>query len=253
MSDLIAARLLARHTIAQDTVAFEFERPAGFDFEAGQFVSVVIPELAADEQSDDDGERMLSICSAPQDEHLSIAVRMRDSRFKQHLANAAVGADGDHVHLSPAMGELVLPHDGAADVVMIAGGIGITPFYSMLRDLAHRSERGEPVPRVTLLYGNRHRAAAVWFDELNAIAESHAFVRVIHVLADTDMPAAEHGRWAVRHGLITAETVLETVPECARHHHYVVGPTAMVAAMQDCLDACGVPPEHVFLEFFAGY
>lgn len=253
MSDLIAARLLARHSIAQDTVAFEFERPSDFHFEAGQFLSVVLPDFIPDEDSEDDGERMLSICSAPHDERLVVAVRMRDTPFKQHLARAIAGADGAHVHLSPAMGELVLPREAPADVVMIAGGIGITPFYSMLRDLAHRQARGETVPSVTLLYGNRHRAAAVWFDELNTLAEQHAFLRVVHVLAEADSPTVEHGRWAVRHGLITAQTVRETVPEYTRQHHYVVGPTAMVAAMQDCLDDCGVPPDQVFLEFFAGY
>jgi ferredoxin-NADP reductase len=234
-------------------MAFEVERPADFTFEAGQFVGVRLPDLELPADGSDDGERMLSIASAPHDDHLMIALRMRDSAFKQHLARAPVGEQGVQVELSPAMGELVLPQECPQGIVMIAGGIGITPFYSMLRHLWHRRSLGHVVPQITLLFANRNKTATVWQEELNAIARDAKFLRVVHVWDDPAATASDHGGWSTRTGLITDSLIRAEVPDWASRHYYIVGPTGMVAAMQDCLDAMAVPSEQVFIEFFAGY
>lgn len=246
--DSFSVRVLARTTIATDTVAFFLERPAGFEFEAGQFVSIQLADFDAPEDGSDDGERMLSIASAPHDPQLMIAMRMRDTPFKRHLSACAIGSDGASVSLSPAMGDFVLPADPNQPLVMLAGGIGITPFYSMLRHLRHEAGRGQPTPPVTLLYGNRTAGLAAWRDELSRLCAELPSLRVVHVIAD-DSEATDGSR----PGLITAEVIRQEVPGWQACRYYIVGPTAMVAAMQDGLDACGVPPEQVAIEFFAGY
>ncbi len=246
--DQYTVHLLSRTTIAQDTVAFEIERPEGFEFEAGQFVSIQLLDFVPPEDGSDDGERMLSIASAPHDPRLVVAVRMRDSAFKRHLARSALGEAGVALGLSPAMGDFVLPAGDLSPVVMVAGGIGITPFYGMLRDLQHRAAQGEAVPPVTLLYGNRSLALAAWRAELDEMARTLPTLRVVHVVSEDAV--SDPG---VRSGLIDEALVCAEVPDRARSRFFVVGPTAMVAAMQDCLDACGVPPENVVIEFFAGY
>lgn len=246
--DQYTVRLLSRTPVAQDTLAFEIERPKGFHFEAGQFVSIQLLDFDAPEDGSDDGERMLSIASAPHDQNLLVAMRMRDSAFKRHLAHSAVGAQGLSVGLSPAMGDFVLPEGDLQPVVMIAGGIGITPFFSMLRHLQHRAARGEAVPPVTLLYGNRSLALAAWRDELDAMALELPSLRVVHVIAE-EAPTDP----AVRQGFIDADAIRAAVADWQSCRYFVVGPTAMVAALQDCLDDCGVPPDQVVIEFFAGY
>lgn len=251
--DNFSVRVVARTSIATDTVAFFLERPAGFAFEAGQFVSLQLPDFNAPDDGSDDGERMLSIASAPHDPHLMIAMRMRDTPFKRHLSECAVGAEGALVSLSPAMGDFVLPDDPTQPLVMLAGGIGITPFYSMLRHLQHQAVGGKAVPPVTLLYGNRTHALAPWRSELVRLCADLPQLRVLHLIAEDDTPPDDGSAHAWRAGLICAEVIQQEVPDWQSCHYYVVGPTAMVAAMQDCLDACGVPPEHVAIEFFAGY
>ena len=246
--DQYTVQLLSRTTIAQDTVAFEIERPEGFEFEAGQFVSIQLLDFVAPEDGSDDGERMLSIASAPHDQRLVVAVRMRDSAFKRHLARGALGKDGLTVGLSPAMGDFVLPAGDLSPVVMVAGGIGITPFYGMLRHLQHLAAQGEAVPPVTLLYGNRNLALAAWREELDEMVRALPTLRVVHVVSEETV--SDPG---VRSGLIDEALIRDEVPDWARSRFFIVGPTAMVAAMQDCLDACGVPPEQVVIEFFAGY
>lgn len=253
--DSFTIRLLARTPIAQDTVAFAMERPAGFDFEAGQYISVQLADFQAPEDGSDDGERMLSIASAPHDPELVVAMRMRDTAFKAHLARCAVGQHGASVVVSPPMGDFVLPADNSQPIVMIAGGIGITPFYSMLRHLQHRAALGGPVPPVTLLYGNRNTALAAWSTEFESMAAALPGFRVVHVVSEEAVVqgGADDGRSATRSGLIDAALIREEVPRWRDARYYIVGPTAMVAAMQDCLDACEVPPEQVVIEFFAGY
>lgn len=249
----VLARVLSRTTIAEDTMAFEIERPDGFTFEAGQFVSLQLPGLEPI-GGDDDAERALSIASAPHDEHLLVAVRMRGSAFKQHLAQCAVGGEGASVLISPAMGDVVLSYEQDKPVVLLAGGIGITPFYSIVRDWQQRARQGQCVPPLTLVYGNRNRRSAVWAAEFDAIADAHADFNVVHVLADdAQAVAAGTPRSSTLHGVIDEALIRAQVADVQGSIYYVVGPTAMVAAMQDLLDACGVPPEQVIVEFFAGY
>ena len=253
--DSFSVRVLARTTVATDTVAFFLERPAGFAFEAGQFVSVQLSGFDVPEDGSDDGERMLSIASAPHDPQLMIAMRMRDTPYKRHQSACAVGSEGASVLLSPAMGDFVLPADPNRPLVMLAGGIGITPFFSMLRHLQHEAAAGRPTPPVTLLYGNRTPDLAAWGDELARLCAALPSLRVVHVIAEqgeASLPEAALGS-ATRPGLITADVIQQEVPDWQACHYYIVGPTAMVAAMQDCLDACGVSPEQVAIEFFAGY
>jgi ferredoxin-NADP reductase len=183
-------------------------------------------------------------------------MRMRDTAFKRHLSECALGPDGALVSLSPAMGDFVLPEDPRQPLVMLAGGIGITPFYSMLRHLQYQAASGKAVPPVTLLYGNRTHALAAWRNELAQLCADLPHVRVLHVIAeDKDAPPPTRGQdaHAWRAGLIDAALIQQEVSDWQACRYYIVGPTAMVAAMQDCLDACGVPPEQVAIEFFAGY
>ncbi|MFM0337318.1 ferredoxin--NADP reductase [Paraburkholderia fungorum] len=242
-------RLIARTTIAEDTVAFELERPADFAFEAGQFVSLRLSDFAL--AGEDDGERMLSVASTPHESRLIFAMRMRDTPFKRQLAACDIGTT---FLLSPAMGDFVLPDDPTTPIVMIAGGIGITPFYSMLNTLRHRAEQGLVVPPVTLVYGNRTPAAASWREALEQLTQTLANFQLVHVYGDGEAWTSSEldANPRIRGGLITADVIKE-IDGWRESQYFVVGPVAMVAVMQDCLDDCGVPPGHVTIEFFAGY
>ncbi|WP_454727231.1 MULTISPECIES: ferredoxin--NADP reductase [Cupriavidus] len=248
--DSFTARILATEAIADHTVAFRLERPSGFEFEAGQFLSVQIPGFTPTEE--DDGERMLSIASAPHDEHLMVAMRMRDSAFKRHLSQSEPGVST--LIISPAMGDFVLQED-SRPVVFVAGGIGITPFYSMLRHL-HQARENAPARRVTLLYGNRNPACVAWQRELNKLTTELPGFELVHVFSEgtaESHAANDHANVRSRDGFIDADCIRKEIADWRDSIFYVVGPTAMVASLQDSLDECGVPPEQVVAEFFAGY
>ena len=135
--------LKSKKTIAQDTMAFEFEKPLGFKFNAGQTIDVGIGTMVY----------TFSIAAAPQEKILRIATRMRkESKFKQGLLKAK------KVRIQGPSGDFVLPKSTKKSIIFIAGGIGITPFYSMIK--------ANPPHKILLFYKNSSRAKTAFRDEL---------------------------------------------------------------------------------------
>jgi ferredoxin-NADP reductase len=163
------ARLVGSECVAEGTMAFRFERPAGFDFVAGQFANVTLPEPP---ETDDEGDmRSFSIASAPYEDELTIATRMRDTAFKRTLREMR---PGDVVEVDGPYGDCILDDDTRV-AVFLAGGIGITPFRSIVRQAAHeRCAR----PRV-LFYANRRPEDSAFLDELDVLSRNDPPLRVV--------------------------------------------------------------------------
>jgi ferredoxin-NADP reductase len=109
-------------------MAFHFEKPPGFAFKAGQALAWTL--IDPPETDDEGGMRNFSIASAPGEADLMIATRMRDTAFKRVLKTMPLGTE---VHIVGPFGSLTLHQNTARPAVFLAGGIGITPFRSMLR------------------------------------------------------------------------------------------------------------------------
>ena len=154
---LFDSELTGREEVAEGTMAFRFVKPPGFDFKAGQSVNV---SLIDPPETDGKGNRRsFSIVSAPFEGELAIATRMRDTAFKRVLKAVPMRTK---VHLRGPGGKLVLDGNDSRPAVLLAGGIGITPFVSMLRQAAH-----ERLPhKLFLFYSNRRPEDAAFLDEL---------------------------------------------------------------------------------------
>lgn len=126
----------------------ELDRPLGHL--AGQWVELQLPHRGADGRGI---RRVFSISSAPSTAREKTVEFMttlapQGSSFKHHLAHAA---PGERVRISRVGGDFVLPADPTQPVVMVAGGIGITPFLSQIRDLSSRNDHRA----VTLIHAKR--------------------------------------------------------------------------------------------------
>ena len=127
------AKLKRRENVAEGTMAFFFERPAGFVFAAGQFIDI---ELQTPAETDDEGNtRTFSISSAPQDDTIMVTTRLRDTAFKRVLKTMPLETE---VKIEGLSGDLQLHKDATRAAVFLAGGIGITPFRSILLDAANQ-------------------------------------------------------------------------------------------------------------------
>src|ERR1017187_4305818 len=122
------SKLLRREEVAEGTIAFHFEKPSGFKFKAGQFADVTLthpPETDAEGNT-----RTFSIASPPFANELVFTTRMRDTAFKRSLKRVPLTAE---VKIGPAAGTFMLHKNLAKPAIFLAGGIGITPFLSMVQ------------------------------------------------------------------------------------------------------------------------
>src|SRR5450755_4990917 len=124
---ITTARLLSRHEVAEGTMAFRFERPANWAFKAGQYLDMTL--LDPSETDSEGNVRSFSIASGPHEETLMVATRMRDTAFKRVLKTMPLGTA---VKIDGPSGNLTLHNNVKKAAVFLAGGIGITPFQSIV-------------------------------------------------------------------------------------------------------------------------
>src|SRR5690348_4754381 len=122
------SQLIRHEEICEGTMAFHFAKPAGFDYRAGQSIDLTL--LDPPETDAEGNTRAYTLASAPFDDDLMIATRMRDTAFKRVLRNAKPGMK---VKIDGPFGSLTLHKNSAKPAVLMAGGIGITPFLSIVR------------------------------------------------------------------------------------------------------------------------
>jgi ferredoxin-NADP reductase len=233
------AKLAGREPLAEGTLAFRFEKPAGFAFKAGQ---AVVLELLDPPPEDGQKRRTFSLASAPFERMLTVATRMRGTAFKRALNALPVGSS---VKLLGPLGQFSLT-DAARPAVFIAGGIGITPFMSMLRQAANDSSP----QRLLLLYSNRRPEDAAFIRELQGLERQNKNFRLVATMTEMGNSARE---WRGETGVINAGLIKRAVDGLLAPVYYVVGPPAMVAAMQETLRGMGVAEENIQTEEFYGY
>jgi ferredoxin-NADP reductase len=226
----LKTKLLERSKVADDTLEVSFERPVGFSFKAGQYIQVGLTELL---HSDRRGRsRVFSIASSPTDESkLSIAFRETGSGYKRTLDELPIGSP---VMIQGPHGFYALPASSSRPIVLVAGGIGITPYLSMLRCALARE--GGPDARITLLYANRSKAGAAYLQELENMARRH-----------------EHISVRKRFGLIDDAFLRQHVKNVNGHVWHIAGPPAMVDSVRNLLFLQGVDIRRVCYEEFIGY
>ncbi|REK91811.1 flavodoxin reductase [Streptomyces inhibens] len=214
------------------TRTLRLRRPDGGDlppFLAGQYVTVFT----------DGTSRPYAISSGPARlDHYDLTVRrVPGGRVSNHLIDAL--AAGDTLTTTGPMGTFHHnPLFHGEDVVFLAGGSGVAPAMSMIRDILARSlER-----RFHLIYGSRTAKDVIFRDELNDIAIAHAQVRVDHVILDPD-PS-----WSGPTGLLTAELIDTLAGPLDNRMVYVCGPQALYPYALDQLTRLRHPGRRIRFE-----
>lgn len=236
-----STRLVSREAVANGTVAVHLAKPPGFAFTAGQAVYVTLRDGTA---SDVKGHvRTFSIASAPSDPDIVIATRVTDSSFKHALANLPLNSP---VEIEGPYGNLTLHDNTTRPVVFLAGGIGITPFRSMIREASARGLARDAF----LFYSNRTPGDAAFVQELRDVQERYTR---FHVVATMTGAEGDCLGWSGERGVITREMLAKHVGDVTTPVYYVAGPPALVRAMTTLLDELRVDRAQVHAEGFAGY
>lgn len=211
---------------------FRLARPAAFAFRAGQFLTV---QVLTDGQPK---VRCYSISSAPEASgYLEISVK------RQGVVSGMLHATlrpGSTLLAKPPAGRFTYPEGDDRPIVLIAGGIGITPLVSMLR----HGVVAEPGRPITLMYSARGRRELVLWDELSALARRHPLVRLVGTVTERDE------NWQDRVGRIDAALVGNYVPNAAHSVFLMCGPLDMIGSIRKVLLAQGVPDAQIRSEVF---
>jgi len=235
------SKLRGREQVAHGTVAFHFDKPSDFSFEPGQAIDVVLLEPpGTDAQST---RHTFSIVSAPFENELVVATRMRDTAFKRALGALPVGAS---IAIEGPFGSLTLHNERTRAAVFIAGGIGITPIMSILRQAA----RDRLQQRLVLLYSNRRPEDAAFLAELQELERHNPRYRLIAtmtLMSSSSMP------WTGAMGQIDEAFVRRAASDLLKPVYYVVGPPGMVEALRRTLSNAGVNDDDIRSEDFYGY
>lgn len=238
---MATSKLLSRHEVADGTMAFRFERPSNWAFKAGQYLDMT---LLNPPETDSEGDiRSFSIASGPNEETLMVATRMRDTAFKRVLKTMPLGTT---VKIEGPLGSFTLHGNTSRPAVFLAGGIGITPFHSMIVNADHKGL----AQQILLLYSNRRPEDAAFLQGLRQFGGENKSCQIIGVM--TEMQKSKQA-WSGETGFIDKAMLARFVPDLAVPIYYVAGPPAMVAAMKETLAKAGVNEDDIRSEDFAGY
>jgi ferredoxin-NADP reductase len=234
-------RLLRREEVAEGTMSFYFDKPAGFQFKPGQYLDCTLVDPP---ETDAEGNiRSFSLASAPEEKDLMIATRMRDTAFKRVLKKLPLGS---RLKINGPLGSFTLHSKTSRPAVFLAGGIGITPFRSMIVNAA----RKQLANHIVLFYSNRRPEDSAFLQELQQIESENKNYRIICVM--TEMEKSKRP-WNGETGFIDKAMLARFVPHVAATIYYVAGPPAMVTAMKETLTGAGVDEDNIRSEDFAGY
>lgn len=227
------------HEIARGTIEFSFVKPEGFTHLAGQNVNLKLPELHYPDQKGP--RRTFTIASAPHESRLIFATRISDSGYKQTLKALAPGALFEY--LGPN-GKFIYDAEVEA-AAYVAGGIGITPFRSML---LHGIQEGLKVP-TRLFYANAAPATAAWHHLFDGLASRESKFSYVPT-----MNKVESGQeWSGETRFLSADLLQEYLPEMNRTTFFICGPPAMINALTEQLRSKGIDEKQIRSESLWGY
>jgi ferredoxin-NADP reductase len=233
------SKLIRKEEIAEGTMAFYLEKPEGLSYLAGQHPTFEIPNSVETDQEGD--SRTFSFITIPSDNEIGFATRMRDTAFKRNLKNAQVGLE---ILIKNPRGSLVLPSDTKRPLVFLAGGIGITPLISMIREANfQKSEQ-----KITLFYANRTIAQAAFFNQLEQLAKENPHFTFVPVMTQEDAT-----KWQGETGHVSKELINKYIPNTENTLFYLAGPTGMVSAMTQLLLESGIDSLFVKSEDYGEY
>ena len=235
------AALTKREEIAEGTMAFHFTKPADFQFRAGQSIDLTL--LNPPETDGEGDSRAFTIASSPFDNDLMIATRMRDTAFKRVLRKASPGLQ---VRIDGPGGSFVLHRKSEKPAVFLAGGIGITPFLSIIRQAGH----DQSPHHLYLFYSNRRPEDAAFLDLLSEATKENPNFHLIATMTQMDK---SHREWKSETGYINKDILTKHLPSLQGPIYYLAGPPAMVAAMRRTLIEAGVDEDDIRTEEFSGY
>lgn len=252
------AALVRKEQVSKDAFAFYFERSQDFSFTAGQYIKVILPHENPDQRGT---TRLFSIITSPLNTNeFGIATRILQSSFKKALAALEPGIP---VQFSGPRGVFVLDESDQAPRVLLAGGVGVTPFHSIV---LYAAEKQLTIP-LTLFVSFSTADDVMFYEELKEASEKNSNIKIVYtVTRPEESPASQarrggqgesvagrHKPWQGEIGRISQELINKYVQNVSDSIYMLAGPPPMVEAMNAILGEMGVSVDKIKRENFTGY
>jgi ferredoxin-NADP reductase len=212
------------------------------DYRPGQFAFFPL-----DNVNDAKGPvRHFSLASSPTEEELVISTRIRDTPYKQTLSLLAAGAQ---VKVSKPQGDFTLHEDHDKPAVLLSGGIGVTPFRSMIK---YATDKQLPT-KIVMFDSNRNAQNILYKNEFDMWARENKNLKIVYTITDED---GGKGEWEGERGRIDKGLLNKHLADKDQQTgiFYICGPPGMLEAMRNLLrNELQIPQERVKVEEFTGY
>ncbi len=222
-------KLIDKKPLTSEVKSFIFEPETPIDWTAGQFMVYRLDHENPDIRGK---QRFFTISSPPFEKNITITTDLskeRSSTFKIALDNLKIG---DFIETKGPDGDFIVENPNQ-HLVFIAGGIGITPFHSIITDLNHKK-----LPlNITLLYANKTEEFP-FKDKFEKIAAENSTLKIHYVVS----PAH-----------IDQELIKQTVQNLNSSIFYISGPEKMVEDLTEIVKGIGIKEENIKQDFFPGY
>lgn len=203
---------------------------SGFSFTSGQYVSITPPGIIGHGKS-------YTISSEPSEKFVCLTIK-RKGRVSSALIdlplNSKIYFDGPYGYF--------YPEEKYEEIVMLAGGIGITPFYSVIKDIVAKKKK----TRISLFYSNKILKDVVFFEDLNKISKDYPDIKIEYFLTQEKIEHPLIGNYS-RIDKAILEKKLELT---AGKGYYVCGSIGFVKDMRQLLKTIGVAEADIFTESF---
>jgi ferredoxin-NADP reductase len=234
-------KLKAKTQLADGIYDFRFTADRRLRFRPGQYLEWTLRHSRPDSRGN---RRYFTIASSAAGREIRIGVKFypEASSFKRSLLAMR---PGDEIVASQLAGNFVLPTDKRAKLVFMAGGIGITPFRSMIRHLLHHDEKRP----ITVFYSNRTAPEIVYKDVLEE-ARERLGIETVYTLTD---PNGVPPDWRGETGRVDANMIAKAVPDYRERTFYLSGPRSLVVGFEEVLGSVGIPKSRIKTDFFPGF
>ncbi len=234
---------LARKTkLAPDIAEFVFTPEEDFNYKPGQYMEWTLPHSHSDSRGD---RRYLTLASSPTEPEIRLGIRFYPDGSSYKKAMLKLDADSEIV-ASQLAGDFVLPDDKDRKLAFITGGIGITPYRSMIKYLLDSDERRN----IVMLYSAATADRIVYRDVFEE-ARRRLGVHIVYCLTGKGRALPEDDNY--RSGYITSDMIKREMPDYKDRLFYVSGSQSMVNGIKKNLRELGVHHSHIKTDFFPGY
>lgn len=237
----VISTVVQKLQIAPDMFDFLIAKNKKMTFLPGQYMEWTLPHKNSDSRGT---RRYFTIASSPTEDTLRLGVKFSPNGSSYKRAMATMDTNTPLVG-AQVSGDFTLPKDPKQKLIFIAGGIGITPFRSMITYLLD-TKQSRPI---VLLYATKTTDEIVYYDVFNQ-AQTELGIKTVYTVTDkTKVPA----NWRRHVGRIDGAMIAQEVPDFMDRICYLSGPHAMVTGYQELLRGMGVPEKHIKIDFFPGF